>query len=88
MADESKLIGTIGLDEAGNAAVREPIFISLARFKNSRYLDLRKFYEKEGEWKPTTKGITLHGDQLVDLLRILSEHKDEILLWTKADKPE
>ena len=82
MADESKLIGTIGLDEAGNAEVREPVFISLARFKNSRYLDLRKYYSKDGEWKPTTKGITLHGDQLTELLRILSEHRAEILSWT------
>jgi len=88
MADESKTIGIIGIEADGRASVREPIFINLARFKNSRYLDLRKFYEKEGEWKPTTKGITLHGDQLVDLLRILTEHKEEILLWTGAEKPE
>jgi hypothetical protein len=82
MADESKLLGSIGVDETGHASVREPIFINLSRFKNSKYLDIRKFYEKEGEWKPTTKGITLHGDQLEDLLRILSENKEEILAWT------
>jgi hypothetical protein len=87
MADESKLLGQIGIDEAGQASVREPIFINLSRFKNSRYLDIRKFYEKDGEWKPTTKGITLHGDQLEELIRILTENKEEILLWT-AGKPE
>lgn len=84
MADESKCIGMIGVDEAGHASVREPIFINLSRFKNSRYLDIRKFYEKDGEWRPTTKGITIHGDQLEELLRILTENRDEIDRWTKV----
>jgi hypothetical protein len=74
----------IGVDEAGHASVREPIFINLSRFKNSRYLDIRKFYEKDGEWRPTTKGITIHGDQLEELLRILTENRDEIDRWTKV----
>ena len=85
MADESKQIGTIGIDETGNAAVREPIFVNLSRFKNSRYLDIRKFYEKDGEWKPTTKGVTIHGDQLDELLKILTENRDEILRWTSGE---
>ena len=85
MADESVQLGTIGIDETGNAAVREPIFINLSRFKNSRYLDIRKFYEKDGEWKPTTKGITIHGDQLDDLIKILTERREEILKWTSGE---
>lgn len=83
MADESKLLGTIGLDETGHASVREPIFVNLSRFKNSRYLDIRKFYEKDGEWKPSAKGITIHGDQLDELLHILTENREEIEAWTK-----
>ncbi len=88
MADESKTLGMIGIDENGRASVREPIFISLSSFRNSRYLDLRKYYEKDGEWKPSAKGITLRGDQLVELLAILESRREEILRWTGgADSP-
>jgi hypothetical protein len=82
MADESKTLGIIGIDAEGNVNVREPVFVNLSSFKNSRYLDLRKFYQKDGAWLPGSKGVTFHAEQFIELLRILSEHKDEILSWT------
>ncbi|TFG62746.1 MAG: hypothetical protein E4H36_07295 [Spirochaetales bacterium] len=81
MADESEQIGSMGLDESGNPTVREPVFINLSKFKNTRYLDIRKFYQKEEEWKPTTKGITLSESQIGELITILQSNKDRIDEW-------
>jgi hypothetical protein len=83
MADESKTLGTIGMDADGKASVREPVFVNLSSYKNSRYLDLRKFYEKDGKWLPSSKGITLHADQFTELLKILGDNQAEILEWIK-----
>lgn len=85
MADESKTIGTIGLAEDGTALVREPIFVSLAKFKNTRYLDIRKYYQKDGEWKPTTKGVTLNQGQINLLKQFLDENKTEISAWFSVE---
>ena len=82
MADESKTLGIIGIDEHGEASVREPVFVNLSAYKNSRYLDLRKFYQKDGAWLPSTKGVTLQAEQFDKLLKILTEHREEILAWT------
>jgi hypothetical protein len=84
MADENKTIGIIGIDADGKASAREPVFVNLSSYKNSRYLDLRKFYEKDGKWLPGTKGITLHAQQFTELLKILNEHREEILDWTSG----
>ncbi|MDR1316020.1 MAG: transcriptional coactivator p15/PC4 family protein [Spirochaetales bacterium] len=81
MADENKTLGIIGIDADGKATVREPVFVNLSSYKNSRYLDVRKFYDKDGKWLPSTKGVTLHAEQFTELLGILSEHKEEILNW-------
>jgi hypothetical protein len=88
MADDTKTLGILGIDADGKASVKEPLFVNLSSFKNSRYLDLRKFYDKDGEWRPTAKGVTLHAGQFLELLAILSAHKDEILAWTgEKEKP-
>jgi hypothetical protein len=88
MADESTEIGRIGFDEAGKAAVKEPIIISLSRFKKFRYLDVRKFYEKDGGWAPTTKGITLREDQIDELIKILTEKRGEISAFLSSASEE
>ena len=82
MADETKTLGIIGIDADGKVSVREPIFINLSSFKNTHYLDVRKFYDKDGTWQPSSKGITLRGNQLTELLTILTEKQNEILEWT------
>jgi hypothetical protein len=83
MADENKTLGIIGMDADGKASVREPLFVNLSSYKNSRYLDLRKFYEKDGRWLPSSKGITLHAEQFTELLKILGANQAEILDWVK-----
>jgi hypothetical protein len=86
MPDESKELGFLGLDENGFPSVREPVKVSLSSYKNARYLDIRKFYEKDGEWLPTQKGITLSGDLFDQLLDILNQEKDQIRTWIKEEK--
>jgi len=86
MADESKEIAFIGVDETGFPTVREPIKVTLSSFKNAKYLDIRKFYEKEGAWLPTTKGITVSGELFDALLDVLNKHKDEINAHVKEKK--
>jgi hypothetical protein len=81
MAEESKEIAFIGLDEKGYPVVREPVKITLSSYKNAKYLDIRKFYEKNGEWLPTPKGITINGEIFDKFIEILKEHQEEIRNW-------
>jgi Transcriptional Coactivator p15 (PC4) len=85
MPDESKDLGEIGIDETGNANVKEPIIIKLSSYKNAKFLDIRKYYKEEGEWKPTKKGITLNKNQLQDLQKIFTDKKGEIDSWLKEE---
>lgn len=86
MSDESKELGFIGIDKEGFPTVREPIKITLSSFKNAKYLDIRKFFEKNGEWFPTSKGITVSGAAFNELLEILINNKDEIEKWVSDEK--
>ncbi len=84
MSDESKTIGVIGLDQSGAPVngVKEPVIVSLSSFKNSKYIDIRKYYfAEDGTMLPTKKGVTLHGDQLEELLKIIEINKDQIKGW-------
>ena len=86
MADETKTLGIIGIDASGKPVVTEPVFVNLSSFKNSRYLDIRKFYNKDNEWRPSAKGVTFHGEQFEELLKILTEKREEILAWAGKEK--
>lgn len=81
MAETSEVLGRIGMDSSGKATIREPIFVTLASFKKSKYLDIRKYYEKDGQWLPSQKGITLHGTQFTELMNILETQKEKIEQW-------
>ncbi len=84
--NESKELGIIGLDSDGTPLVREPIRVTLSEFKKSKFLDIRKVYNKDGQWLPTSKGITLTEDTFDAILEILNKQKDEIKEWIKHDK--
>ena len=86
MADETKEIAFLGIDEKGFPFVREPVKLTLSSYKNAKYLDIRKYYEKNGEWLPTTKGITINADVFDKFLEILASHKDEIKAWLEEKK--
>jgi hypothetical protein len=81
MADETKEIAFLGIDEKGFPFVREPVKITLSAYKNAKYLDIRKYYEKNGEWLPTTKGITINSDVFDSFVETIVKHKDEIRTW-------
>ncbi len=81
MEDKNLEIGKIGFDEKGNAIIKEPIIIKLTTYKNAKYLDIRKYYEKNKEWLPTQKGITLPKEHLDSLMEILSKNQDKIKEW-------
>jgi len=83
MAETSEVLGRIGMDASGKALIREPIFVSLSSYKKSKYLDIRKYYEKGGQWLPSQKGITLHGTQFSELLNIFEYQREKIEQWLK-----
>jgi len=86
MADDSKEIGKIGIDETGSSNVKEPILIKLSSFKNFKFIDIRKYYEENGEWKPTKKGIAMNKSQLDDFFRIYDKNKQEIDTWFSKEE--
>ena len=87
MAEETKELGTIGIDESGFPTIREPIKISLSTYNKSKFVDIRKFYQKDGQLCPTQKGVTISGQEtFLMLLEMLESHKEEIKEWLKAGK--
>ena len=81
MSDGEKLLGKIGVVKDDEPQIKEPIFVKLSSYKNSKYLDVRKYYQKNEEWLPTPKGITLQQDQIEDLIKIIENNKDIIKEW-------
>lgn len=55
----------------------EEVRIKISEWKSQKYLDIRVWtnsrYEKEGESKPTKKGITLNVELLPELLEALKK---------------
>ncbi|MCX7883322.1 MAG: transcriptional coactivator p15/PC4 family protein [Brevinematales bacterium] len=71
MAEEKNI--HIGEVKKGN------IIISISEFNGQKFLDIRKYYEEDGEWKPTKKGIALNKEQYEAVLEILLKEKEKIL---------
>ncbi|HPO48763.1 MAG TPA: transcriptional coactivator p15/PC4 family protein [Spirochaetota bacterium] len=87
MAEETKELGSIGIDDSGFPTMREPIKISLSSYNKSKFLDIRKFYFKDNELCPTQKGITISNEKsFLELLELLEERKEEIKEWIKEVK--
>jgi Transcriptional Coactivator p15 (PC4) len=84
MSEENKNLAIIGIDEKGEPVVREPIFISLSSYKNSKFLDVRKFYKEGEEWLPTKKGITINQSQFKEFLAVLNKNEQEITNWLNS----
>lgn len=41
-------------------------------FKSVRYIDIRNYYDSNGEWKPTAKGIMIPFEHSQEVLRVLA----------------
>jgi hypothetical protein len=75
---EEIILARIGTGEGDEKTSREPTFIVLSEFKGVRYLSLRKYYQENGEWKPTKKGITLNANLYSEVLSVLDQNKETI----------
>lgn len=59
--------------ERGNMAIG----VSYTEFKNVKYIDIRNYYDANGEWKPTAKGIMIPIDHCQDVLRVFEDLVNE-----------
>jgi hypothetical protein len=51
---------------------REEIRVGVESFRGNQYVYVRRFYNIDGDWKPTPKGINIRTDALPDLLHLIS----------------
>ncbi|KAH7350901.1 transcriptional Coactivator p15-domain-containing protein [Rhexocercosporidium sp. MPI-PUGE-AT-0058] len=52
-------------------ASQNPRRVTVQEFKGQKLINIREYYEKEGEYKPSSKGISLTVDQYKALLEVL-----------------
>ena len=58
---------------------REKVMISIKEFKKNYYLDIRVYFEnKEGEYSPSKKGITISLELLDDLKEAIEKVEKEL----------
>lgn len=77
-----KLIGSVGNKNY-------PIKISLSRYKGNEIIDIRKYYtNKQGELKPSKKGVSFTRTTLYPILKILANHIGEINDFFDANNKE
>lgn len=58
---------------------KSPILITLKTYKGREIIDIRKYYtNKEGQLKPTRKGISLTRKKIYPVLKVLAENIDQI----------
>lgn len=55
---------------------REQIRISINEFKGTEYIDIRTFYQENGQFKPSGKGVTLKKELYPELLKGVLELAD------------
>ena len=79
MADELEygdydgvLIGTLGKRE------REQIRIGVREFRGARFIDVRTFFEADGEWHPTHKGVTIPIDAYAEFAETVAALGDAL----------
>lgn len=65
LAEAPILVGAIEAavsgGESGQVPIEHynPIFVKVSEFKGKTRLDIRHYYQKDGEWLPTRKGVNL-----------------------------
>ncbi|XP_015118051.1 activated RNA polymerase II transcriptional coactivator p15 [Diachasma alloeum] len=52
--------------------------VTVRHFKGKLYVDIREYYEKEGEMKPTKKGVSMGLPQFTELMTIINEVEDVV----------
>lgn len=46
---------------------REEIWFTVSEWKSNTYIDMRVYYERDGEWRPTPKGLKISATLYKDL---------------------
>ena len=57
----------------------EGIKFQVSEFKGKKYVDIRKFFEKDGQTIPTKKGITIQLDQVPEMITELEKVESGVL---------
>ena len=52
--------------------------ISLSEFNGTPILNIRNYFEKDGEMRPTKKGISISRNKFLDLAKVFNEHQEHI----------
>ena len=52
--------------------------ISLSEYNGTPILNIRNYFEKDGEMRPTKKGISISRNKFLDLAKVFSEHQEYI----------
>lgn len=73
MADDSELITSFQKNS------QEEFRFSIARFKGREYADIRIFYEKDGDFLPSKKGITVALDTWKDFTESIGKLETALL---------
>ena len=60
--------------------------VILAEYQGTPILDIRNYYEKNGEMAPTKKGISLSRNKFLDLAKVIEDKKDEISTFLENKK--
>ncbi|MBN1648290.1 MAG: transcriptional coactivator p15/PC4 family protein [Spirochaetales bacterium] len=79
MDNQETEIARLGFSSDGITSEREPVFITVSEFRGQKYLNIRKYYEDNGTWHPTKKGITIRKDQFSEILSVFNAEKENIL---------
>jgi len=59
--------------------VNDPIGVSIVEVDSKAvYLDIRKFYRDQGQFKPSKKGVFLNEKQFETVLKILTANQGDI----------
>jgi Transcriptional Coactivator p15 (PC4) len=70
-AVQDQLIGTVARQK------REEIRVTVRKVGNTRWLDLRIYYEAEtGDMRPSQRGVSLSPKEWIGLRKILQQLKD------------
>jgi len=52
--------------------------LSVTTFKGIVYVNIREYFEKDGKWLPTKKGVTLNAEGW-NILKLLTDDVDEAI---------
>lgn len=55
--------------------------ITFSEFRKKKYIDLRNYFDCDGELKPTKKGISLSVDEFLEFAKIFDEIKSYVELF-------